>query len=508
MFYQNPIIRGFYPDPSVCMANDKFYLVTSSFQYSPSVPLFESTDLINWKQIGHVLTKKSQVMLDRVRSSGGVFAPTIRYVDGRFYMVTNNNSTNRNFYVYTDDIYGAWSEPIEVDQNGIDPSLYFENGHAYFITNGYDEVANTSGIIQCEIDITTGQKLTKSQCIWHGAGGRYLESPHMYHIGDYYYLMVAEGGTEYGHMISYARSKSVWGPFENYPNNPVLTNRNKAPYIIQAIGHGDLIQNTDGNWYMISLGFRQIGEWMPFHHLGREVYMTPVTFCKDGWFTVGKDGTTEEYYEIPGSFSQVRKNCFTFENTDWAIDWCYLRHPYLENYKLTDSGVCLKGSHITLQEVDSPTFIGMRQIDFCMDTKVNITLTDSTTLEVADTTATASCPNMAGITLYMCEKEHYDLVLQKEDDNVYAALYLNIGGIHHLENKIHLNSNTATLMVTADALSYSFFIRHKAQTVKLGQAYTKYLSSEVSEGFTGTIIGLFATGNIYASFTDYICQYK
>ena len=118
MRYNNPIISGFYPDPSVCKAGDKYYLVTSSFQYFPGVPLFESSDLVNWKQIGHVLTRKSQVELDKVRSSGGVFAPTIRYNNGRFYMVTNNNSTNRNFYVYTDDIYGEWSEPVEIDMDG------------------------------------------------------------------------------------------------------------------------------------------------------------------------------------------------------------------------------------------------------------------------------------------------------------------------------------------------------------------------------------------------------
>lgn len=129
----------------------------------------------------------------------------------------------------------------------------------------------------------------------------------MYKIGDYYYLMAAEGGTEYGHMVTYARSESIWGPFENYPANPVLTNRNKAPFTIQGIGHGDLVQNSDGNWYIVTLGFRQIGVWQPYHHLGREVFLTPVTFREDGWFTAGNDGTTDESYEIPGSFPRMKK---------------------------------------------------------------------------------------------------------------------------------------------------------------------------------------------------------
>ena len=142
MKYQNPIVRGFYPDPSVCAANGKYYLVCSSFQYFPGVPLFESDDLVNWTQIGHVLTRKSQVMLDKIASSGGVFAPTIRFNNGRFYMVTTNDSTHKNFYVYTDNIYGEWSEPIEVDQDGIDPSLYFEDDCVYFMSNGTDEEGN------------------------------------------------------------------------------------------------------------------------------------------------------------------------------------------------------------------------------------------------------------------------------------------------------------------------------------------------------------------------------
>lgn len=202
MQYTNPVIKGFYPDPSVCCANGKYYLACSSFEYFPGVPLFESTDLVNWEQIGHVLTRKSQVMLEKVRSSGGVFAPTLRYHNGRFYMVTNNNSTQTNFYVYTDDIYGEWSDPITVEQSGIDPSLYFEGDKTYFISNGSDD-SGTYGIIQCEINIETGEKLCESTCIWQGSGGRYIESPHMYKIGDTYYLIAAEGGTEYGHMVTF-----------------------------------------------------------------------------------------------------------------------------------------------------------------------------------------------------------------------------------------------------------------------------------------------------------------
>lgn len=501
MKYQNPIVRGFYPDPSICAANGKFYLVTSSFQYFPGVPLFESDDLINWKQIGHVLSDLSQVELHKVRSSGGVFAPTIRFNNGRFYMVTNNNSTDKNFYVYTDDIYGKWSAPIEVDQGGIDPSLYFEDGRTYFISNGTDDEGR-GGVIQCEIDIETGEKRSESKCIWTGAGGRYIESPHMYKIGDYYYLVVAEGGTEYGHMVAYARSKNVWGPFENYPANPVLTNRNKAPFIIQGIGHGDLIQANDGSWYIVTLGFRQIGMWMAYHNLGRETFLTPVYFNEDGWFTAGKDGTTDLEYEIPGDFEQIIKNEYTFANTKWDMEWIYLRDADFTNYTLTDDSATLRGTDITLEEADAPTFLGIRQLDFVMDLGIDIEISEQTAPKLSAKTGEA------GITIYMCETEHYDIGLAKTADGYEAILKLNLGQAKHTLNRIPIKGNQARLIVRADGDMYRFFVDVCGTETALGMGDVRYMTSEVAGGFTGVVMGMYAIGDCEAKFTEFKCVYQ
>ncbi|MBR0145384.1 MAG: family 43 glycosylhydrolase [Eubacterium sp.] len=514
MIYQNPVISGFYPDPSVCAANGRFYLVTSSFQYFPGVPLFESVDLVNWKQIGHVLTRESQVMLDRVRSSGGVFAPTIRYHEGRFYMITNNNSTNENFYVYTDDIYGEWSEPVRIDMNGIDPSLLFDEGHVYALTNGQDDEGNW-GIVQCEIDITTGEKLGATKCLWKGSGGRYIESPHMYRIGRYYYLMIAEGGTEYGHMVTYTRSTSPWGPFTDYGKNPVLTNRNKAPFEIQGIGHGDLIRNSDGNWYMVTLGFRQIGTWEPYHNLGREVYLTPVHFDPEGWFTCGNDGTTDPSYEIPGDFAQVRKNEYTFRNTDWHIDWAYLRKYHPENYHLSDKSALLRGTPVTLEDADSPTFIALRQKEFCMEAHANVILDDGKKAAEKDASFSLSKPvPSAGLTVYMCEDEHYDIELAMTARGLAAQLKLCIGGVKHVHAmhfpKKDTNEKGATLIIRSDHDSYEFYAQFASdeRPFFLGKGRTKYLSSEVSGGFTGVMLGMYAIGDCTAAFTDFSCEYK
>ncbi len=488
--YNNPVQKGFYPDPSVCFAEGKYYMVCSSFQYFPGVPLFESEDLVNWTQIGHVLTRKNQVMLEKINSSGGVFAPTIRYHDGRFYMVTTNDTTHQNFYVYTDDIRGEWSDPIYVDQGGIDPSLFFEDGHTYFMSNGQADDGR-GGVIQCEIDIATGERLSERRCLWQGSGGRYLESPHMYKINGVYYLMAAEGGTEYGHMITYARADSVWGEFQGYPKNPVLTNRNKAPNIIQGIGHGDLIRDENGNWHILCLGFRQIGIWQPYHHLGREVFLTPVTFHEDGWFTAGSDGTTADSYPSPYGTQQVEKKLFTFENTDWGIDWCFMRHPHTENYDLGADYAVLQGTDVTLDMTDSPTFVGLRQRDFNADICCEIDVDGGE----------------GGIVIYHTEREHYEAAVRETEEGFEAILRLNIGGIHHTQSAVKLSSGSAVLKIEAGNYGYAFSVIADGAEHELGYGFSKYLSSEVCEGFTGVIIGLYAV-NGKAGFRGFGCEYK
>ena len=491
MKYTNPVVKGFYPDPSVCCAEGKYYMVCSSFQYFPGVPLFESDDLVNWTQTGYVLTRKNQVMLEKINSSGGVFAPTIRYNNGRFYMVTTNDTTHQNFYVYTDDIHGEWSDPVYVDQGGIDPSLLFDDGHVYFISNGSDDYG-VGGVVQCEINIETGEKLSHSKCIWQGSGGRYLESPHMYKINGGYYLMAAEGGTEYGHMITYARADSVWGEFKGYAKNPVLTNRNKAPEIIQGIGHGDLICDKNGSWHILCLGFRQIHIWQPYHTLGREVFMIPVQFDDEGWFTAGKDGTADAEYEIEGDFVQTEKKHYSFDTTDPKIDWCYLRHPNTDSYELSSDKFILHGTDITLDDTDSPAFITVRQRDFDMDLSVSVSV-DS---------------GEAGVTVYSCENEHYDIAVRRNADAYEAVLKLNIGGIKHIRNVIPLSEGNAVLKINSDSQIYRFSVSDGCTETALGWAQSKYLSSEVSGGFTGVMLGLYAVGNNTAEFTEFDIEYK
>ena len=491
MKYLNPVIRGFYPDPSVCYAGDRYYLVCSSFQYFPGVPLFESTDLVNWKQTGHVLTRPDQVKLQNAWSSGGVFAPTIRCNDGILYVITNNNSTGENFYVSRALSDTEWSSPVTVMQDGIDPSLLFDGGHCYFISNGTADDGE-GGIVQCEIDIATGRKLSPARCIWKGTGGRYLESPHMYKLGDEYYLMAAEGGTEYGHMITLARSESVWGPFISCRNNPVLTNRDKAPFPIQGIGHGDLIEGPDGNLYILCLGFRQIGKWLAYHHLGREVFLIPAYLDEEGLLHAGKDGTADFEYEIPGDGVQQIKKRFTFADTDPGLDWCFIRHPVRENYSFSPDKWILRGTDITIDMPKNPTFAGLRQREPEGSVSVRVRIEGT---------------GRAGITLLMNEDEHYDLFIKTEEDTgPRAVLRLNIGEAKYDACSVYLEDFSAVFKISFDSERYYFSVVSGGTETKLGSARTKYLSTEVSGGFTGVMTGLFAE-NAAGEFTDFECIY-
>lgn len=476
MQYHNPIISGFYPDPSICRANEKYYLVCSSFQYFPGIPLFESTDLINWNLIGNVLTRESQLPLKGCDSHAGIYAPTIRYSNGRFYVVTTNVSHGGNFYVYTDNIYGEWSEPVYVEQDGIDPSLYFENGKAYFMSNGTADNGE-AGIIQCEIDINTGQKLSPGICVWTGTGGRFLESPHLYKIGNYYYIMAAEGGTEYGHMIVYGRSLHLFGPFENYPHNPVLTNRNLGGYIIQGIGHGDLIEDGQGNFYIFHLGFRQIHQWIMHHITGREVYLSPVFFQENGWFTAGENGTCKTTMTAPIHTVQKVWQDYSFQNTSPQKEWVYLRNPDLTNYRFEKEQLSLRGCCFSLNEtIHSPTFLGLRQKEMNGD----ITVSMSVPIEEA------------GLTLYMDHDQHYDLCLKRTDSGLIACKHICLGTLS-VDETVPLPETDAVLLhIACTNEFYEFDVQANGKIFYLGKTETKFLSSETSGNFTGVIIGLYA----------------
>jgi xylan 1,4-beta-xylosidase len=495
--YKNPVISGFHPDPSVCRVGEDYYLVTSSFEYFPGVPVFHSKDLINWEKIGHCLTRPSQLKLDKCSPSAGIYAPTIRYHEGRFYMVTTNVSGGGNFYVHTDNPAGEWSEPVFVQQGGIDPTLYFEEGKCYF-------VSNANGIMICELDIKTGKKLTEGRSVWNGTGGRYPEAPHIYKKDGWYYLLISEGGTEYGHKMTIARSRSIYGPYEPNPSNPILTHINEVAQTnpIQGTGHGDFIQAHDGSWWVVFLGFRP--QSLLHHVLGRETFLAPVRWDANAWPVINGNGTVDINMNVPTlPLKPVKQQALAtdFDEVKLGVDWNYLRNPFMNNYSLTDKkgSLRLKASPVSLDDADSPTFVGRRQehIDFSA----------TTVLSLND----AMEGDEAGMTIYYSTQAHYDIFLKKsEKGKRKLVVRYHMGALNHTAYEMDIPGDKIYLKVKGDKDFYSFYYSTDGEKFNfLNKINVWYLSSETNGGFTGVYIGLYAASKskntkAYADFDKFM----
>jgi len=494
MIFHNPIISGYYPDPSICRVGEDYYLVTSTCEFFPGVPVFHSKDLIHWKQIGHCLTRKSQINLDKAKPSSGIYAPTIRYYNGIFYMITTNSSYKGNFFVTATDPAGEWSDPIWVEQKGIDPSLFFDDdGKVYYTsTSGEESTAGTDekvGIVQAEINIKTGKLKTSLKYIWRGTGGRYPEGPHLYKINKMYYLMIAEGGTEYGHMVTIARSRTPWGIFEPCPSNPILTHRNRGLHEIQGTGHADLIKAHDSSWWMVFLAFRNT--ILFFHHLGRETFIAPVSWNSNGWPIVNVTGTVESEMNVnclpkhPVENEPMRDD---FDGLSLRLYWNFLRNPYPGSWDLTSrkGWLCLYGSEITLGDIDSPALIARRQQHFNCIIRTRMEFYPVNEGEEA------------GLTVFYNNEHHYEIAVSRMNGLNQVIVRKRIGDLSAVVVEEPFTEKSVILIVKADKHQYSFgYGRGDSDEEKfLCQGRTQFVSTEATIiSFTGVYFGLYATGS-------------
>ncbi|OZB98832.1 glycoside hydrolase family 43 protein [Paenibacillus sp. XY044] len=482
MQYTNPVIPGFHPDPSICRVGDDYYLVTSTFEYFPGVPIFHSKDLVHWQQIGHCLTTEEQLPLANAGSSGGIYAPTLRYHDGMFYMTTTNVSGIGNFYVTSLQPAGPWSDPISVAQNGIDPSLFFdEDGRVYFQSTRTGDEGD--GIYQCEIDKDTGEMLTDSRLIWKGTGGAYPEAPHLYKIGDHYYLMIAEGGTEYGHMVTISRSSDPYGPYESCPHNPVLSNRSLKS-TIHATGHADLIQAHDGSWWAVCLGIRPASYPMR-HHLGREVFLAPVTWTTDGWPIIGTNGRIDPVMgapKLPAVLWDNKPVRDDFDGSELNLEWTFLRNPLPGSWSLQRQPgyLELRGNQTTLSDTGSPAFVGRRLCHF------------SCHISAAMDYEPGGDEEEAGLTVYMNERYHYDLAVTSRDGIKKIRLRRTVGSLQ-VEEEHACPEGPMVLKIEAQPEKFVFYYGQPgAALTEVGYGETHLLSTEVAGGFTGIFIAMYA----------------
>jgi xylan 1,4-beta-xylosidase len=392
-----PLIPGFNPDPSIVRVGDDFYLATSTFEYLPGIPVYHSADLVTWTKIGHVITRRDQLQVDGVPTGGGVWAPTIRFRDGFFYVIVTDAMGRGTLLFTATDPAGPWSDGLPIEMSGIDPDVAWDDdGTCYVTFSGLQfDVGSGNvkhlGIQQVRMDLDSGRALEEPRSMWSGTGLIFPEAPHLYRIGDWWYLLLAEGGTERGHAVSIARSHSQMGPFEGCPANPLLT-ATGTDRPVQCSGHGDLVVGADGQWWLVLLGVWVRGMTRSFGSLGRETYLTPVTWTDEGWPVI----------EPPASRIRTTLAPFVdeFVSGRFHLDWVAVRNlPSAVAGGENPDGVVLRGEGRTMDHME-PTFVGRRQ------TRHDV--------RISAIVSPLAKGTVGGLSLRYDEQHHYDLELQSD----------------------------------------------------------------------------------------------
>lgn len=336
--YSNPVRRGFYPDPSVIRVGDDYYMVNSSFQYFPAIPISHSKDMVHWETIGHAVTESSYLDLSEIPDSHGIWAPDIEYINGKFYVIATlrlagdgkrgNDVLRRQLIVSSEKPEGPYSKPSWIEVDDIDPSLFVDtDGTPYMV------IAPGVNIIKLSPDLSKTEGCLEN--VWSGTGERCSEGPHLFYKDGWYYAMVAEGGTGYGHGINVARSRNLRGPYEPSPYNPVMRQLDPDASI-QRAGHGKLVQAKDGSWWCFYLCGRPNGG--RFTTCGRETALDPVQWTSDGWFTInnGKGPSTRQTApDLPQTeYPDFSKD--DFDSQTLGKDWEFVRNPDYGTISLTE----------------------------------------------------------------------------------------------------------------------------------------------------------------------------
>ena len=505
--YLNPILSGFYPDPSICRKGDTFYMVHSSFSFFPGIPIFKSTDLVNWEQIGHVLDRPSQLNLDGLQISHGIFAPAIEYnkFNDTFYLITTNVYGIGNFIVKTNDPEKGWSDPIVLPHvGGIDPSLFFDDdGKAYIVNNdapiGTPKYEGHRAIwihaFDTETDKTFGEpKLIVDGGIDISKKPVWIEGPHVYKRNGKYLLICAEGGTSVNHSQVALHADNVWGPYMPAPINPILTQRDlleDRPNKITSVGHADIVEDVDGQTWAVFLGCRPYEG--NYYNTGRETFLLPVQWADDTPVILAAG----QAVPIVGHKANVRNNNhFSNGNFVWRDEfdsdqldmrWLMIRTPRNKWHNIQNSALHLVPQPNNLYAGGQPAFVGHRQqhSNFEVLTKLNF----QTTVE----------QQAAGLACF--QNEQYNTLFAKIliDGQYYFVVDRTEGDTKRIAQVAIAQSNSTKavyLKIVGKAGSISFYASfdNKKWTTVAENVDAKNLSTQAAGGFVGNIIGLY-TGN-------------
>jgi len=527
--YRNPILAGFYPDPSVTWANGAFYLVNSTFTYFPGVPVLESRDLVHWRQVGQVIDRPGELNFDGLKVSRGIYAPSIAFHDGLFYVVTTAVDSGGTFLSIARNPAGPWSDPVWLPQvDGIDPSLFFDaDGRAYILNNGppvgppkYDghraiwiqqfDVATRKPIGPRKVLVNGGVNFAKKP-VW-------IEGPHLYRRNGWYFLLCAEGGTSVRHSEVVLRARSPWGPFKPFARNPILTQRelpaDRPDPVINA-GHADLVEAPDGSWWAVFLGSRAY-EKVHFN-TGRETFLLPVMWAND-WPTILGKGVGIPYVaEAPGRHGDVTNAAalaakpgtpeawhladtaagadpttgnFTwrdeFDSTTLKPEWLQVRVPKRLWATLSErpGWLSLHPRPVQLDSLGNPSFLGHRQQHQSFDA--------STELEVP------KAPDIsAGLAAFQSENYWYFLGVRRQPDAASTEVFLEKRAGSHTDTIARVpidESPRLQLRISGNARAYSFYFDQGGSGWKAlkEQDDASILSTDVAGGFVGTVIGPYA----------------
>ena len=536
--YNNPIIPGSYPDPSICRVGNDYYIVNSSFEYFPGLPIHHSKDLVNWNLIGYGLHRDDQcsgeMNLVDVQTDGGIHAPSIRYHDGLFYIITTNvyspgpqqPTEMINFIITAEQVEGPWSNPHIIEgAPGIDPDIIFDDGKVWYVGTHVPEKPNFNGegeIWLQELDLDDWSLKGERYFLWRGAlyYGTWAEGPHIYKRNGFYYLLIAEGGTSLEHAVMVSVSDNVKGPYVPNARNPILTSRHLSnDYWVNSIGHADLLELADGRWYMVALGIRS--EIDTYSNMGRETHLIPVTWEEEP-FEWKYDKIEKEWSELPDgerfeklrrvnyewpvcspitgrversfplpftNLPQFNKQTFRddFDSKNLNLEWNFRRVPkkgtYLINHK--DGFLRLFSSKNVIENRKGCSLLGIRQIE--TDFEFSVKMLYNPTIQ----------GGQAGISLFQKDNNYFTFTVEKNKENHVLKLLLKERKkepvvIHQTFIKSY--NGSITFKVNSENNSYNFYY-----SLDDGNSYKSFLETGsdkiLSNGYTGAYMGLYTTIN-------------
>lgn len=495
MKVKNPVLKGFNPDPSLLRVEEDYYIATSTFEWFPGVCIYHSGDLVNWEIVSYGLTDDQATDMTGLDTACGIWAPNLTYHNGLFYLVYTIVYTDRqyykdthNFLVTAPDVRGPWSKPVALNRAGFDPSLFHDGEKKYLVNMVIDhrtDAVRFSGVDIQEYDPRKQCLLDKPIRISGGTGRPYTEGPNIFRHEGYYYLVLAEGGTRYEHCTTVLRAKRIEGPYEENPDNPVLTSWGQEDCLLQRAGHSQTIQGKDGNWYMAHLCSRPLKK---HSILGRETAIQNIEWTKDGWFrlSANKTGKPEITFEVEEELKQNRDRSqrVDFQQQELPLDYMTLRRSFATNGIRRKDGVLRIAGGASIMSKYFQGLTARRQQCLNCD------------FETAMKFEPRHLNHIAGMVVYYNYDNNYYLKMSRDENGRFLAVSATVNKELKDSHAIAVPEEIETVYLRAqirgEELRY-FYSLDKEQYQAIGEVLDmKNISDEhvAGNGFTGSMLGV------------------